>query len=179
MDQMMLFGDLFSNRINLQEYIDKASNLIENNKIRSYLQNFLEATQQIENHYGFQNKNEFQRTRDYDYYAKDGQVYKYYVAKIQFSYHYCLYISIPSDHCLNGKSYNNINGATYCGVDENDNTRWIFGWDYAHYNNCTIGALTNYIIGNPVHILDLDIITVSRIENDVFHNINLLATTNS
>lgn len=161
------------NKVNtLQDFIDSISNRIENNRIKSYLHTFLQKTQELEEVYHLTNQYCSPR-----FTIQSGNIepfiFQYFIRKIRLSNHYCLYISIPANHPLHGNE--NFYGATYSSIDEEDNQRWVFGWDYSHYNMLTLTSIYMYYATNPATLLDMQIITNDIIEEDVAQYIHILA----
>lgn len=161
----------------VQDFIDSISNKIENNRVKSYLQSFLQKTQELEQFYNLENQYCSPR-----FTVQTGQdelgepfVFEYYVQKMPDAQHYCLYISIPANHPFHGKHYDEVPSATYCSVDEEDHSRWIFGWDYSHINMLTFTSIYMYYAANPAALLDMQIITIDTIQEDVFQYMNILA----
>jgi hypothetical protein len=167
-----LIMQFYNGNITLQEYIDSICNLIDNNQVRGFLRQFLSATQELENQFGLINQNE---SPYFDVYADDGEVYRYFIRKIPYSGHYCLYVSISADHPLHGESYENVQDATYCSPDVADLSRWVFGWDYANFDICTPSILHLLAGNDPRILLDKRIITASSINNDAYRYINILS----
>lgn len=171
---LQLYLGVINSNITIQDYIDSISNTIENNRIKSHLQNYLQKTQELEKAYNIENQEcssrfEIQLGNQQDH-------YQYYIKNCKG--HYCVYISIPAGHALNGKHYDEVPSATFCSADEEDATRWVFGWDYAHANILNIHTIFSYSKVNPERLLDMEIITFNVIEEDVDKYSAFLAQSN-
>lgn len=171
---LQLYLGVINGNITIQDYIDSISNTIENNRIKSHLQNYLQKTQELERAYNIENQEcsprfEIQLANQQDH-------YQYYIRKCNG--HYCMYISIPAGHALNGKHYDEVPSATFCSADEEDATRWVFGWDYAHINMLNINAIFSYYAISPETLLNMEIITSNVIEEDVDKYSAFLAQSN-
>ena len=171
---MQLYLGVINNVNTLQDFIDSISNRIENNRIKSYLHTFLQKTQELEEVYHLANQYCSPR-----FTIQSGNIepfiFQYFIRKIRLSNHYCLYISIPENHPLHSKSYELVPDSTYSSVDEEDNRRWIFGWDYAHSNMLTLTSIYMYYATNPDTLLNMQIITNDIIKEDVSRYIHILA----
>ena len=171
---LQLYLGVINNVYTLQDFIDSISNRIENNRVKSYLHTFLQKTQELEEFYHLANQYCSPR-----FTIQSGNIepfiFQYFIKKIHHSNHYCLYISIPANHPLHSKSYELVPEATYSSVDEEDNRRWIFGWDYTHSNMLTLISIYLYYATNPATLLDMQIITNDIIEEDVARYILILA----
>ena len=165
------YMNYISGSITLQEYIDRLCNQVENNQVKSFLHNFLESTHAINEHFAIANQ---EMSIRYPVYANNIQVYYFYVRKIPALHHYCIYIVIPAGHPLNGHSYDDVPDATYCSPDSEDPTRWIFGWDYMHFEYCTPGILHFLISNAPDELLAKKIISVETLMNDIHSKIDYL-----
>lgn len=153
-----------------QDFIDSICNTIENNRIKSHLHTYLQKTQELEKAYNLENQDcspriEIQLRNHQGY-------YHYYVKKCNG--HYCMYISIPAGHSFHGKGNDDVPNATYCGADDTDPTRWVFGWDYTHPNMLNIKEIF-YYASRPAVFLDMQIITSDFIEADVHKYSTFLA----
>jgi hypothetical protein len=170
---MQIYFNYSNKQITLQEYIDWIINYTENNRVKQYLKNFLNATIELENHfqirpflfYRHKQENQFQSHR-FSIYANDDQIYYYYISKHPCLGHYCLYISIPTDHALHGEHYDEVPFATYSNIDNADITRWVFGWDYANFNDCTSSIINLLAFNQNQELLDKRVITIELLEND-------------
>jgi len=166
------------NEVNtIQDFIDHISNKIENNRVKSYLQTFLQKKQELEQVYNIENQLYSPRfTIDI---GQDEQgepyIFQYFIKKIKSWNHYCLYISIPANHPLYGKNCDEIQDATYACFDIEDPGRWVFGWDYNYFNMLTFANIYMYYETNPAALLDFQIITIDTIQKDVYDYINILA----
>jgi hypothetical protein len=161
----------------LQDFIDSISNKIENNRIKSHLHNFLQRTQEIDQFYNLANQNcsprfTFQQGQDQN---GNPQIFQYFIRKMQLGSHYCLYISIPANHPLYGRPYEEMQEATYSRVDEEDPSRWVFGWDYTHAGMLTLTSIYHYYAANPAALLDMQIITNDVITEDINQYMHILA----
>jgi hypothetical protein len=173
---LQLYFDVINRVHTLQDFVDSISNKIENNRVKSYLQTFLQKTQELEQFYNIENQYcspRFTIENGLDE-QREPFIFQYFIQKIQHSNHYCLYISIPANHPFNGKHYDEVPSATYCSVDEEDPRRWVFGWDYAHINMLTLTSIYMYYAANPAALLDLQIISVDTIQEDVNQYVNIL-----
>ena len=161
----------------LQDFIDSISNKIENNRIKSHLQTFLQKTQEIDQFYNLANQNcsprfTFQQGQDQN---GNPQIFQYFIRKIPIGCHYCLYISVPANHPLYGSPYSQIQEATYSRVDEEDPSRWVFGWHYAYFGMLTLTTIYRYYAANPAALLDMQMITIDVITEDINQYMHILA----
>ena len=174
-DTFMLYLGVI-NRVNtLQDFIDSISNKIENNRIKSHLHTFLQKTQEIDQIYHLANQNCSPRFEIQSGNDEHGEplIFQYFIRKMYN--HYCLYISIPENHRLYGVSYEQVPDATFCGIDEEDPSRWVFGWDYAHANMLTLTNIYLYYAANPDALLAMQIISNDVIIEDVNQYVQILA----
>ena len=163
----------------LQDFIDFISNRIENNHIKSHLQTYLQKTQELEEVYYLVNQYcspRFTIQSGNNEQDENGEpfIFQYFIRKMQHSNHYCLYISIPANHPLHGKSYDEVPDATFASFDEVDHRRWIFGWDYAHFSMLTLTNIYVYCDTNPLELLDMQIITKDIIDEDISRYMHIL-----
>ena len=158
----------------IQEFIDFISNSIENNQIKNLLQTYLQKTEELEEVYNLANQDDSPRFTIQSGNNEQGEVFQYFIRKIQ-SDHYCLYISIPATNLLHGESYDEVPDATFASVDTEDPTRWIFGWDYTHFNMLTLSNIYFYYSEHPLELLDMQIITKDVIENDISRYVHILS----
>lgn len=161
----------------LQEFIDSISNNIENNRIKSHLHTFLQKTQEIDQFYNLANQHcspRFEIQSGNDVWGAPF-IFQYFIRKMHPYKHYCLYISVPQNHHLFGVSYEQVPDATFCGPDEEDPARWVFGWDYANANMLTLTSIYFYYAANPAALLDMQIISVDTIQEDVNQYVHILA----
>ena len=169
-----LYLDVVNGNITIQDYIDSVSNTIENNRIKSHLQTYLQKTQELEKAYNLENQNCSPR---YEIQLGNQQdSYQYYIRKCKG--HYCMYISIPAGHSLYGKHYDEVSNATFGSEDEEDPNRWVFGWDYTSANMLNINAIFSYYTVIPEILLDKQIITFNVIEDDIDRYSAFLAQSN-
>ena len=83
---------------------------------------------------------EYQAERDYI--ILDEGVYNNVKYKIvSYGTHPCCYVFLPKGHKYYGKNYDDIDidchgGLTYS--KEDDNSNWVIGWDYAHFDDYTM-----------------------------------------
>jgi hypothetical protein len=174
---MQLYLGFINGVHTMQDFIDSISNKIENNRVKSYLLTFLQKTQELEQFYNIENQYCSSRFTVQNGHDEQGEpfIFQYFIRKIQHSNYYCLYISIPANHPLHGKSYEQVPAATYSSFDKEDPKRWIFGWDYSHINMLTFTSIYLYYATNPAALLDMQIITIDTIQEDVSQYINILA----
>jgi hypothetical protein len=180
---MEYINELFRNALvnengcdSIQSFVDKLIDIVEDNRVKEYLLKYLEGTRQLHDSFNLdcidgsgQATSPVQTLM-----GSDGQNYKFYIRKV-FG-HFCLYISIPPDHPLNGKDYDEVENATFCGKDPNDcASRWVFGWDYAHIDDCTLMSMYMHAKHNPLTLLDMRIINVELINREVSHYVDIFA----
>jgi hypothetical protein len=160
----------------IQSFVDKLIDIVEDNRVKEHLRKYLEDTRQMHVIFNLDNiDNSGQATSPVQtVLGSDGQNYKFYIRKV-FG-HFCLYISIPPDHPLNGKDYDEVENATFCGKEHNDNTgRWVFGWDYAHLDDCTLMSIYMQAKQNPLNLLNMRIINKVLIDREVSHYVDIFA----
>lgn len=157
--------------ITLQEYVDRLCNQVGNNRVTEFLHQFLNHTQEIDSYFDIGNQEQSVR---YPVHANDGQVYHYYVRKIPSLNHYCFYIVLPADHPLSIHPQE-VHGSTFCSRDSEDQSRCIYGWDYAHYEHCVPNML-NVLAFYADELLAQKIITVETIINDIHSKITYFAS---
>ena len=156
------YTELLNKVITLQEYIDRISKGIQNNRVRAHLNAYLRAADDIDNIYGLSDKYESEK---YEIDGEDGITYKYFIRKILSGY-YCLYISVPRYHPLFEKPFNLLPNAVYGGYDRNED-RWVFGWDYGCVAQCYPANIELYMNYDEATILNLNIITSKTITMDI------------
>jgi len=156
-------------QINLQEYIDRLCNQADNNQIVEFLYKFVNSCNGIDLYFDISNQ---EKSPYFPIHAINGQVYYYYVRKIPALNHYCIYIVVPDGHLLNEGDYDDIPGATYCSRDSEDPSRWVFGWDYAHFEYCTPGDLHLLVSYSPEELLAKKIVSVDLLMNDIHSKID-------
>jgi len=176
---LQLFLGVLNNEYTLQDFIDFISSKIENNHIKSHLQTYLQKTQELEELYSLINQYcspRFTIQSGNNEQDENGEpfIFHYFIRKIPNFNHYCLYISIPANHPLHGKSYDEVPDATFASFDEEDQSRWVFGWDYAHFSMLTLANIYMYYDANPLALLDMQIITKDIIEEDVARYLHIL-----
>lgn len=161
----------------LQDFVDSISNKIENNRIRSYLHTFLQKTQELEECYHLANQYCSPRftiqSNNEQHHQIEPFIFQYFIQKQHCNYH--LNISIPVNHPLYGHGYEQILGATYSSIDEEDPNRWVFGWDYDYANIITLTSICTYYAENPESLLNMEILTKDIIEENVVQYIDILA----
>ncbi len=174
---LQLYLGVLNNVYTLQDFIEGISNNIENNRVKSYLQNFLQKTQELEQFYNLKNQYCSPRTAIQSGHDAQGNpfIFQYFIRKIPSFNHYCMYISIPANHPLYGRHYDEVQDATYSCVDAEDNRRWVFGWDYTHFNMLTFTSIYMHYTANPASLLDMQIISIDTIERDISRYIDILA----
>lgn len=172
----MSASEVMGNNDNLQEFINAVCALESvDNQVNGYLAKYLYDTRELHMTYQLVNQ---ERSPIFEVWGSDGQIYKVYLRKNSYLTHVCLYISIPADHPLNGKSYDEMDGATFCEADHtnpNDPNRWIFGWDYAHLNDCSISQIYFLAANSPRDLLNLRIVNNELIARDVSHYVEIFA----
>ena len=161
-----------------QDFIDYISNNIDNNRIKSHLQSFLQRTIELEEFYHLANQNASPRFAFQSVNNQQGDpiIFNYYVRKNPMLGNYCMYISIPAGHPFHGRPYLQVANATYYSVDEEDPSRWVFGWDYARYDILTTTSIYMHYARNPAILLEMRILTKNLIEDDVARYANILAS---
>jgi hypothetical protein len=177
-DILQLYLGVLNGTNTLQDFVDSISNKIENNRVRSHLQTFLRKTEELEQFYNIQNQYCSPRFGlQSGIVDEQGEpvLFDYYVQKMPDAKHFCLYISIPANHPLYGKNYDEVPDATFSSADEAEPNRWVFGWDYAHYKMLTLASIFLHYSINSDEIVDLEIITIDKIENDVSRYAHILA----
>lgn len=161
----------------IKDLIDSICNEIYDNQIKSHLQSFLQNTHELEQFYHLLNQNASPRFAFQCGNSNEGEpfIFNYYVKKNLILGNYCMYISIPASHPFHGLPYEEVENATYCSVDVEDPSRWVFGWDYAYYDILTTTNIYMHYT-NPEALLNMRIITRNLIENDVARYANILAS---
>lgn len=175
-----MYQGVINKKYTIQDFIDFISNRIDNNQIISHLLTYLQETQEINYFYNLEYHHCSPRfEKQYIDNQGHSDTFEYYIKKPAFSYHFCLYISIPANHPLNGHSYEKVLNATYSGVDDECPERWVFGWDYSHTCMLTLTNIYLQYAFNYVNInglLDKKIITKNSIEDDLSSYINILSS---
>lgn len=161
----------------LEDFIDSICNLIDNEQIKSHLQSFLQKTRELEQFYHLLHQNASPRIAFKCGRNNEGEPFEfnYYVKKNPIIGNYCMYISIPASHPFHSLPYDEVENATYCSVDIEDQSRWVFGWNYTNYDILTTTNIYMHYT-NPEELLNMQIITRNLIENDVARYANILAS---
>lgn len=157
----------------LQSFIDNIIDRAADNRLKEYLRKYLEETRELVN--AFQLDDELVAiSPTLSFLGSDGQNYKVTIRRVHE--HFSLYISIPPDHPLNGKSYDQVEGATFSGREPDENSgRWVFGWDYSHLDDCTVTAIYTLAECDAYYLVTLRIINRSLIEREISHYVELFA----
>jgi len=153
----------------IQDFIDHILKSIENNEVRSKLIEFVKKTQELEIFYHMNENSSSPRFSIILGNNDKGEplIFQYFIKKDKLQGHYCLYISIPRGHPFHGKIYYAIPDAIYSQPDEDDSSRWVFGWKYSHYNILTTNAIFLFHNSCPQTLLEMQIISYDIIEADV------------